>query len=237
MTLRELRRGYTPLLLTFITPHLIVQTDLVMLSRLGETATAAYVIPIRIALLDTILAMALGSVTAAVVADARRGQEIGGVVYGILGIAVITGSATATIGFFTYSHLALWVTTDEKVTEFTQAAVPWYAATALFRQLSSVAMMTLHALDKATLTFRWRLLEVGLNALLNHLFIFKLGFGFSGAYQSTLLVNAVACFWSVPYLLFRFKQNYRLLGSHWTHLFFHQCKWEIKRLGGVLNYN
>ena len=230
MTFRELRAGYVPILLSFAAPQLILQTDLVMVSALGAEATAAYVVPLRVALLDAVLMMALGPVASVMVVAAKREGKTGQAVYGALAVAAVLGIAMALAGFVFYPKIAYWVTGDTGVARLAAQALVWYALAAPFRFLAAVAVMSLHALGGGAVVLRWKMVEVGLNALLDTLLIFSLGIGFAGAYMATFGVLVGGCLWSLILLTSRLGVSPCLPGWDWLRGFLRQCGWEAKRV-------
>lgn len=231
MSLRGLGRGYLPILLSFATPQLILQTDLVMVSALGEAAaTAAYAVPVRVALLDAVLMMALASVTSATVVAARREGKAAKACYGALAVAALLGIAVAALGVVLYPRAAYWVAEEERVAELASGALLLFALATPLRLLAAVAVMALHALGHGPVVVRWKLAEVGLNAFLNALLIYSLALGFIGAYVATIGVMVFSCVWSVSRLISHLGEPLHPPGWGWVRGFLGQSAWESKRL-------
>ncbi len=230
MKLQDLRRGYLPILLSFAAPPLILQTDLVMVATLGTEATAAYGVPLRVALLDAVLMMALGSVTSVVVAGAAREGRAAEAAHGALAVALLLGLLVTAVGLLLYPQLAHWVTADPTVAELAAEALFWYALATPFRFLAAVAVMALHALGDGVAVLRWKLTEVGLNALLDALFIFALGLGFAGAFLATFGVLLAGSLWSLARLHRHLATPLRRPTTQWLRGFLGQCGWEAKRV-------
>ena len=79
-----------------------------------------------------------------------------------IGMAVLTGCATAVLGAVCYARFAVWLAGSGEVARLVGQAVLWYALASPFRFLANVAAFALHALGEGNRVVRWKLLEVGL---------------------------------------------------------------------------
>lgn len=231
MSVRELMRGFLPVLLSFASVHLILQTDLLVVARLGTLETAAWSVPQRLAVLDTVLLMALSAVSSVVVARARPAQRAR-VVRGVLTVALGVGVATALLGLMLYPWLARALVAEAAVGELAAAALLWFALAAPFRHLAAVALMALHALGEGPRIVRWKLAEVALNAGLDLLCVYALHAGFVGVFQSSGVVAALGCLWALQRLWRRLGPA-RAPRRAWLCGFLGQCRWELKRMASA----
>lgn len=191
---------FWPILLTFIGGRLVLQTDLIMVSRLGQSATAAFGIPLRIMLLDTILAFALAPVVAVLVAERREPGERAWVVRQALSLAAVLGVALVGAGLLVYPYAVRLVTADEEVVRLAQGAVFWLTLAIPLRLVDFVGGMSLHGLGRGRRVIPVKLAEIGINAALNWLLVYKLEFGFPGCYLGTLIASAVSVCWVLSIL-------------------------------------
>ena len=226
----ELWRGFAPLLLTFSVTQLILQADLVMFSRLGESATAACIALIRIALLDMILMVAIGSVASVVVSQARRDGEAGVAVGWILAIAALLGVITSVVGVLLYPRLAMWLVGSGEVSKLVANAVFWYSMGAPFRLVATATIFILHALGEGRLVVVWKCIEVILKVLFNWLLIFVLALGFNGGYMAGLIVTLLSCCWLLKQLHQRMDIRFALPHAAWARDFLRKVGWEGQRL-------
>lgn len=226
----ELWRGFAPLLLTFSIAQLTLQVDLVMLSRLGEHATTACIALMRIAMLDMILTMAIGSVTSVIVSQARRAERADQTVRQALSVAAMLGAAAACIGLLFYPRLAIWLMDSAEVSGLVADAVSWYSLAIPFRLVATTAIYALHAMGAGKSVVYWKLLEVGLKALSNWLLIFVLALGFKGSYMAGLVVSLLGCGWSLNRLRQHMKVGFRIPEPAWARDFLRQIGWEAQRM-------
>lgn len=226
----ELWRGFLPLLLTFSVAQLILQADLVMLSRLGEPASAACIALIRIALLDMILMMAVGSVTSIVVSQARRDGCVDAAVRQALAIAAMLGIVAALLGLLLYPHMARWLVGNREVSGLVADAVFWYSLGAPFRLVAVTAIFVLHALGEGNQVVVWKCAEVGLKMLFNWLMIFVLALGFKGSYMAGLIVALLSCGWSLHRLRPQIRCGIRLPEAAWARDFLRKVGSEAQRI-------
>jgi Na+-driven multidrug efflux pump len=230
MKWRELWRGFLPLLLTFSVAQLVLQADLVMLSRLGEFATAACIALIRIALPDMVLTMAVGSVASVVVSQAHRDGCADAAVRQALAIAALLGVMVSLLGLLLYPHMATWLVGSDEVSKLVADAVFWYSLAAPFRLVSTAAVFILHALGEGKSVVLWKCIEVGLKVLFNWLLIFLLALGFNGSYKAGLIVSLLSCGWLLNRLHQQIAITFDLPDAVWVRDFLRKVGWEAQRL-------
>ncbi|MDD4965083.1 MAG: MATE family efflux transporter [Gallionella sp.] len=223
-------RAFLPMLLTFGVAQLVLQVDLVMLSRLGASATVACIAIIRIALLDMMLMIAVGSVTSVLVSQARQEGNVNIVVQYALSTAAILGGVAMVVGWLCYPHLATWLVGRGEVSTFVQDAVFWYSLGAPFRVVAATAIFTLHALGEGQRVVIWKCIELLLKISLNTLLIFTLALGFKGSYIASLIVTLVTCSWSLHRLHQQMDFQLRLPEAAWLRDFLRKVGWEAQRL-------
>ncbi|MBF0096721.1 MAG: polysaccharide biosynthesis C-terminal domain-containing protein [Magnetococcales bacterium] len=232
MTLRVFMRGYPLVLVSFITPQLLLQTDLILVALLGEQATAAYAIPMRVAMLDTVLMIAVSSVASVAVSGTSAGLARSRAILQSLGMACVLGVGLAIAGVLFYPGLARHIVADPAIAALASQALIWYALATPMRFLSTAMGMILHVLGEGRFVVWGKGAEVVLNALLNLLFIFTLSQGFVGSFQATLLVLTFATAWSLNRLRHHLPKEQRQWDWDWPGLllFGKQCAWEGKRV-------
>lgn len=230
MKWRELWRGFVPLLLTFSVAQLLLQADLVMLSRLGESATAACIALIRIALPDMVLTMAVGAVASVLVSQAQRDGGADAAVRQALAIAALLGVTVSLLGLLLYPHMATWLVGSGDVSSLVADAVFWYSLAAPFRFVASAAVFILHALGDGKPVVALKCIEVGLKVLFNWLLIFVLALGFNGSYMAGLIVSLLSCGWLLNRLRQQIGCGFHLPEAAWARDFLRKVWWEAQRL-------
>ena len=190
---REFWRGFFPLLLSFAAAQATQQVDAAMLTRLGDGTVAAYVVLTRIALPDTVLMIALGSVASVFVSQAKRESlPVGPVIGRVIIAALVAGTLTGIIGLFGYARAASWMVDDPRIAALVGRAVPWFALGSPLRFAASTAVFVLIAVGEGVPVTRWRLAEIAAKAGANSLLIFQFGLGFAGSFAAGALVHAAA---------------------------------------------
>jgi len=219
-----------PFFLSICSVQLLLQTDLVMVSVLSEQATSAYAIPIRVAMVEMIVMVALGSVASVSISKVREQGRAATVAYHFLLIGAVCGLLMVPVGLIAYPQLALWISGDAEVGALAARALFWFALAAPFRMTAHIAVMALHARGDGAWVVRWRLIEVGVNAVLNGVLMFALDFGFEGCFIATLMVMMFSCVWSVS----RLYRHVGILSSlpSWDDAFavLKNAGWEGKRM-------
>ncbi|WNV03787.1 MATE family efflux transporter [Candidatus Methylospira mobilis] len=227
---REFLRGFFPLFFTFGIAQLTLQIDLVMLSRLGETSTIAYIALMRIAVLDAIIMMATGAVTSVFVSRGRRDGNVEIVVPQMIVISVLIGVVTAVAGLLFYPHLAALLLDNRELSGLASDAVFWFSISAPFRMIACSATFILIALDHGGLVIVWKCIECLLKILLNYVLIFFWARGFNGCYIAGVIVMLLTSLGSL--IVIRTELNFRLCWPKraWLRDFVCNIGWEVQRL-------
>lgn len=200
MTLNKFLKTYWPLLVSFIGGRLILQTDLMMISTLGESATAAFAIPLRIMVLDMVAAFAFAPVVSVAVGAAATERDKGLIVRRALLLCVPMSLVLTIAGLFLYLRLIPFFTRDAAVAGMASDAVIWLTFAIPARLTMFVASMAIHGLGRGKSLFALNAAEVILNVLLNAALMFGFGFGFKGAYIGTFIISYAGLFWSLSLL-------------------------------------
>jgi Na+-driven multidrug efflux pump len=192
--------AFTPFLISFASGRIIAQTDMIMVARFGEAATAAFSIPLRIMLLDMVVAFALAPVVSVMVGSARGEHERAATI----GRAMTAGAVLAVLltaaGLIVYPRIVSLVSNDPEIRSLATQATFWLTLAIPARLMQFTASMALHGSGRGRHLIPLNLAGVVLNALLNAALMFGAGHGFQGAYESTFACSYLTMAWSL-YLL------------------------------------
>ncbi|ATQ67690.1 MULTISPECIES: MATE family efflux transporter [Methylosinus] len=225
-------RGYWPLLMALASAQLAQQADIVMMSRLGGPAAGAYVMMMRLALVEVVLMTAMGAVASTVVAQAQRNGGAAPVIGRILGLALLTGLLCGALGWLLYPTAARWLAGEGDVASLVGEGVFWHALAAPFRFVVNIGAFVLHALGRGPSVVRWKLTEAAAKIAANLLLMDVLGWGFSGCFLSGLIVGALSSIWCRR-MLPPGDARLSLPGCSWTLRFLRPIYWEAQRLISV----
>lgn len=206
--LANMLKIFIPMLLSFLASRLLLQTDLVFLSPLGENVIAAFGVPARIMLLDTIIAFAVAPVVSVLVAQKQNTDEKRLAIEQSLSISFCLGIFLLIICSFIYPYLTLKIIPDQSVAYMAKPAVQLLTLAIPAQLITFTGTMILFSLKKGHKLLPMYAFCLILNAILDAILIHYLEVGFLGAYLSTLFVSCIRCGW-VLYLL---KDTYSLSG-------------------------
>ncbi|MFE1416583.1 MATE family efflux transporter [Streptomyces sp. NPDC058746] len=182
-----------PMVVASVMGQAIAQTDLWVISTLGEQAVAAAAVPQRLLLLDSITAMAMGpvvglSVAGAASAHARRRAVQGGLVG-----ATAAGLLIAAVGLAVLPYLVDALVAAPGIRDNTQSALLWLLVATPVRLAQFVGAMALFALRRSRPLLTLYAVAVVANAALDWFFVHGAGLGFAGAYAATSVIAALEC--------------------------------------------
>ncbi|MDH6577448.1 MATE family efflux transporter [Kitasatospora sp. MAP5-34] len=202
-----------PMMVASVMGQAIAQTDLWVISTLGEQAVAAAALPQRLLLLDSITAMAMGpvvglSVAGALSAHARRRA----VQSGLVG-ATAAGLLIAAIGLAVLPYLVDTLVAAPGIRDDTRSALFWLLIAAPVRLAQFVGAMALFALRRSRPLLTLYAVAVVANAALDWFFVHGAGLGFAGAYAATSVIAALECAVTVGLLRDHLSLSLRLRDS------------------------
>ncbi|MEU3313106.1 MATE family efflux transporter [Streptomyces sp. NPDC006662] len=182
-----------PMVVASVMGQAIAQTDLWVISTLGEQAVAAAAVPQRLLLLDAITAMAMGpvvglSVAGAVSAHARRRAVQGGLVG-----ATVAGLLIAVAGLAVLPYLVDTLVAAPGIRGDARSALVWLLIAAPVRLAQFVGAMALFALGRSRPLLILYAVAVAANGALDWFFVHGAGLGFAGAYAATSVIAALEC--------------------------------------------
>jgi len=199
-------QAYIPIFLSFVTSRLILQTDLLMVSPLGEAATAAFAVPSKIMIIDSIVAIALGPVISIAISRETSESVKCKLIASALGLTCLISCALTLIGLMIYPHFVSSIITNPVVEEMSQNAVFWMTLSIPIRMLIFVGGMCLFACGEGKRVSKIYFITISLNALLDWLFIYTFSFGFVGAYLATVLVSTIELVWILYLIVKKIRQ-------------------------------
>lgn len=173
--------------------RLMLQTDLIMLAPLGESVTAAFAIPMRIMWIDMVVALALVPVASVYVSSISDSEGKRRAISGILGAALYLSAFLVIVGLLVYPVLIHSFIKDVSVAKLSWTAVFWLTVSIPIRLNVTLTQMFLYSMQKGKAVIFINILALGVNFLLNWLFIYGFNMGFEGAYISTVLVSCLRC--------------------------------------------
>ncbi|MCU7926980.1 MAG: polysaccharide biosynthesis C-terminal domain-containing protein [Candidatus Thiodiazotropha sp. (ex Dulcina madagascariensis)] len=182
-------RIFFPMMLSFVSSRLITQTDLIMLSPLGESAVAAYSIPTRVMLFDLIVALALGPVVSVAIAKLTKIEDRRILIKNAISTAMYLGSILMLIGLMVYPYIVASIVGNQHVETLANGAVLYLTLSIPIRLTQFIGAMVLYGSGRGKEITPYILGAVIVNAALNWLFIYYLQFGFEGCYIATILTS------------------------------------------------
>ncbi len=200
MTLAMFASVLYPFLITFLTGRLVLQTDLVMVARLGQTATAAFAIPLRIMVLDMIAAFSFAPVVSVMISSADNESDRARAIGRSMTVALFSGIILMFAGLALYPRLVTLVSPDAAVTNMATAAVLWLTLAIPARLMQFVGAMALHGCGRGKKLIPLSFFGLALNGLLDYMLIFFFKLGFRGAYLGTFLCSHVSLAWTLALL-------------------------------------
>lgn len=200
-TFREFNRLLVPILLSFAGSRLLLQTDLLFISRLGSDEVAAFGVPLRIMVIDIVVALSMAPAISVLVAKARRQKQAGWAAMQALNLSMLVGILLLLIGLGIYPRLVETLNITPRVSALAKDAVFWLTLSIPARMIGSISNMILHALGRGKHVMRIVFGGVLVNAALDYLMIFEWGFGFSGSYLSSLAVSGMMGLFSLYFAI------------------------------------
>jgi len=223
--------GFPALVLAFVVAQVLAQIDLMMLGRQAPGMPAAYVMLTRLALVDLLAVMALGSVVSVWVARAVRNADAAPVIRWALTLAAGVGLVLSGLAWAVYPHLIPYLAGDDaELRQMIRSAIPWFAAAAPLRLLNGCGAFVLHATQQGRRVVRWKLWELLAKVLLNLLLIEVLGYGFAGCFMASLLMQLGSAAWLLHHLRRQVGAGPWLPSWPWARSVLAQSAWEGQRL-------
>jgi len=187
--------GFLPLWATAGIGQLVPQIDIVMAARTGVGAPSAYALLLRVAVLDTVAALALAAVASVVVVQAHRAGRTAEVLGHLVTFALVSGTCFGALGLCLYPRLVGALAGDREIAALAASGIAWFAAAAPFRAFSGMAGLALHGLGSGSYVLRWRTAELVSRTIGNLLLVDVLGTGFPGLFISGFVVSVLSSAW------------------------------------------
>ncbi len=230
---------FMPMLVNFITSKLILQTDLIMLAKFGESAVAAYSAPVSIMFLDTLIALALSPIIGVRISEhIKRNQANQGNLAGVdeisktISSTLIISIILTAIGLAIYPTVTQFIVKDIAIKKLAVIFVVYMTISIVPRFMQFVFGMCLHALGRGKIIYFVSLISLPANYFLNHFFSVVLNVGPTGVYISTLAVSCATS--GVLFLSLRDKIDLHYFSSQhiltWLTNVFNNTKFEFIRL-------
>lgn len=175
--------------------QLVPQIDIVMAARTGAGAPAAYALLLRVAVLDMVATMALGTVVSILVARSHKAGRTAEILGPVATFALVSGAVFGLAGLYLYPAVVARVSADRGTAELVDQAVIWFTVAAPFRSFSGMASLALHGLGSGASVVRCKLIEVLSKIVGNLLLVDMLEQGFPGLYISGFLVSVASTLW------------------------------------------
>lgn len=227
-------RGLFALVLSFVVAQLAAQVDLVMLARAGQGLPGLYVLVTRMALLEFVVAMALGATLSVAVAQAVRQEQAPRVTRQALVLTAIAGGLLGLLAVLAYPWLLSWMLEgDPELAEVGRSVLFWFILAVPFRLINGVTAFILHARGEGALVVRWKLLELGARIIL--LLILLEGFqtGLWGCFLVGLVLNLCSTVWAAWWLTRHDGSVPWMPSIAWVAEVFRSTSWEGLRVLAV----
>lgn len=193
--------GYLALLLAFAAGQLGPQIDLAVLARAGDGQAGLYGLLTRLALLELVVTMALGTALSVMASQARRAGRHG---EGLRPAVVLAGALGVPMGLLG-ALAGLWLlpallgSAAARLPE-AMAALPWLFLATPLRLLNGCAGLLLHARGEGRQALRIKGVELLARLGLDLALVLGFGAGLSGCFIAGLLLNLGTCAWLLRHL-------------------------------------
>lgn len=167
LSLTDFWRRYWPVLGGFMAFQIITQTDLVMIAPLGVSATAAFIVPIRLMFLDAIVAYALGPVFAILLAEKPTREGRTEVMRSAYSLTLVISVVVAVASLPLYELIVKQFVASPTVRALSSQALYWMTLTIPVRMLVFVASMCLFSAGEGKRVSYVYVGTISLNALLD----------------------------------------------------------------------
>ena len=221
--------SYLAILLSYITNRILIQTDLIMVSGMGAEYTAAFSVPSRIMIVDTIFAMAVAPVISIAVSKENNLLKRNKIIASSLSFTFFVSAILLGIGLFLYPLIAAYAIKDQSILYIAKDAIYLMTLGAPIRVMAFVTAMILFSQKKGKQLSYIYILTIVANYFFNLYFI-NIN-GFVGVYISTIIVSSLQLFWSlylikklikkIPFSIFDFfwiKKIGARIGSEWLRI-------------------
>lgn len=229
---RDFWRGFPALLLAFLVAQAAQQVDVSLLARfVGGEGVTVYVLLLRLALVDLVATMALGSVISVTVGHAAREGREGLAIRWSLALSLLAGGVLGCAGALLYPAAAPWMAGgDAGAAAELAAAIPWFCAATPVRLVNGSATFMVHAVGAGGVALRWKLAELAGRTLLVALVLGPLEAGLVGCFVAGLLLNALSAAWGARWLLRHAPAPVTLPARRWMADLLGKALWETQRL-------
>lgn len=194
--------GYLALLLAFAAGQLGPQIDLAVLARAGDDGQAGlYALLTRLALLELVVTMALGTALSVMASQAQRAGRHGEglrpalVLAGALGVPLGLLGALAGLGL-----LPMLLHSKAAQLPEVMAALPWFFLATPLRLLNGCAGLLLHARGEGRQALRIKGVELLARLVLDLALVLGFDAGLSGCFIAGLVLNLGTCAWLLRHL-------------------------------------
>ncbi|MDL5594220.1 hypothetical protein QS468_16005 [Bacillus subtilis] len=193
--------GYLALLLAFAAGQLGPQIDLAVLARASDGQAGLYALLTRLALLELVVTMALGTALSVMASQAQRAGRHGEglrpalVLAGALGVPLGLLGALAGLGL-----LPMLLHSEAAQLPEVMAALPWFFLATPLRLLNGCAGLLLHARGEGRQALRIKGVELLVRLVLDLALVLGFGAGLSGCFIAGLLLNLGTCAWLLRHL-------------------------------------
>lgn len=219
---KEFYKTFLFVLLTFISSRIISQTNILMLSPLGEEYVAAYIIPNKFMIIDTIIIFALAPVVSIAVSGENDLNSKKKIIKSFISFTLVLSVLLMIIGFIFYPILVnLFV--NYKIQALANIGIFWMNLSIPIRMLIFIFTMVLYSSPNNNKIWYVYLITILLNVFLSWYFIYYQKLGFIGSYYSTFIIFFIEFLWllylvidyikSWPFTFFNIQIIYDLIKS------------------------
>ncbi len=229
---KNLLHSIYPFFLTFIVGRLISQTDLIMASKISASAAAAFAIPVRVSIIDMIVAFSLAPVISVLVAEKSNRKEREHIVQMCITFTFYISLVLTMLGLVVYPMLVNALVPHTEIAMLATSAVTWLTLSIPMRLCYFSISMAIHGTGNGKFLPIVGVFNFGLNILLNYIFIYPLNFGFTGIYIATFITSIVSLVYAALILNRKSGISIRLvkLDKSWSLNFIKKQAAELSRV-------
>ncbi|MBN9378397.1 MAG: hypothetical protein J0H93_08480 [Chlamydiales bacterium] len=216
------------ILLGLLSNRIINQTDILMVSTLGENFLSASVFTNNLMIIDSLIAFTIAPIISIQVTFLKI-QELKDKIPKWLSFTLIIGIFLTIICYFVYPHIANYVIQNNEIKYIADRSIFYMTLCITPRLFCLVSSMMLYSLGQGINVILTNVICVLLNAIGNFLFMILLKLGYDGIYYSTLLISFINMFLFMSIFYFKGYNILKFFDINDVSIIIHQSKYEIPR--------
>lgn len=231
MNTKKTLKLFLIIFLSFLFSKITSQIDLITLAQLGDLEVAAFCLPNRAMILDTIAAFAIAPVLSIFI---EKDDNLCLAIKRALTIGLFVGVITAAANVFLSPLLIEFASPNEPIKNLGKVGIFWLTLSIPIRMVSFIATMTLFGRNMGKCIIFVNLCEFLLKVILNYFLVFSpFNLGFKGVYISGFISSLVVFLMIYVLLIHVMEGSWFLFAKPswgWFTKIFQQSKFEAIKI-------